>query len=89
MGLTIHYELQSDLKRARDVRRLVEAIWQHALDLHRQIGNQIENLPRRQLPIGKMVPREKGALSRTSDGANELSLYPTIGYGKSPRFSFT
>ena len=33
MGLTIHYELKTDLKKAQDVRQLVEAIRQHALDL--------------------------------------------------------
>lgn len=33
MGLTIHYDLKTDLKNAKDVRQLVEAIRQHALDL--------------------------------------------------------
>ena len=33
MGLTISYDLTTDLKRPQDVRRLVEAMRQHALDL--------------------------------------------------------
>jgi len=33
MGLTIHYDLRTDLKNPKDVRQLVEAIRQHALDL--------------------------------------------------------
>jgi hypothetical protein len=33
MGLTFHYDLKTDLKNAKDVRQLVEAIRQHALDL--------------------------------------------------------
>ena len=33
MGLTIHYDLKTDLKKPQDVRKLVEAIRQHALDL--------------------------------------------------------
>jgi len=33
MGLTISYDLKTGLKRPRDVRRLVEAMRQHALDL--------------------------------------------------------
>lgn len=33
MGLTISYDLKTDLKRPQDVRRLVEAMRQHALDL--------------------------------------------------------
>lgn len=33
MGLTIHFDLKTDLKNPQDVRQLVEAIRQHALDL--------------------------------------------------------
>ena len=33
MGLTIHYDLKTDLKKPQDIRQLVEAMRQHALDL--------------------------------------------------------
>ena len=33
MGLTIHYDLKTDLTKSQDVRHLVEATRQHALDL--------------------------------------------------------
>ena len=33
MGLTIHYDLKTSLMKPQDVRKLVEAIRQHALDL--------------------------------------------------------
>ncbi len=42
MGLTISYDLKTDLKRPQDVRRLVEAMRQHALDLPFKEVNEVK-----------------------------------------------
>ena len=43
MGLTIHYDLKTKLTKPKDVRQLVEAIRQHALDLpFKEVGNVMQ-----------------------------------------------